>query len=82
MKRFPRVGILSVLLASFSCGRTFTNADGRKMEGEMISATERHLVLKSLKNGKTYPIDILTLSEEDQEFVVERRKELDKESAG
>ncbi|MFT6862776.1 MAG: hypothetical protein ACJAVK_001336 [Akkermansiaceae bacterium] len=52
------------------------------MEGEMISATERHLVLKSLKNGKTYPIDILTLSEEDQEFVVERRKELDKESAG
>ena len=82
MKQFFETALLSAMLVSTSCGRIFTNADGRKMKGEMISATETHVVVKSLKNGRSHTIEILSLSEEDQKFIAGRREDLGKKAAG
>lgn len=81
MKQFLEVALLSTMLVATSYSRTFTNADGRKMEGEMISATETHVVVKSLKNQRRYTIEISTLSEEDQRFIAERKGDPGKDAA-
>ena len=46
------------------------------MEGELISVTEKNVIVKSLKNGKSYTIKILDLSAEDQKIIAGRREEL------
>lgn len=48
--------------------RTWTSADGRKMEADFVSATDAAVTLKKL-GGKPFTLELTLLSAEDQEFV-------------
>lgn len=56
--------------SSQSCyGRTWTGANGRTFEGELISADENFVVIRGEANQQTYRIALNALSKADVEFV-------------
>ncbi|MEZ5302495.1 MAG: hypothetical protein R3F11_17945 [Verrucomicrobiales bacterium] len=53
--------------------REFTSSDGKKLEAEIVSATDKKVVLDS--GGKKFTVPLNRLSKEDQAFVKEWAKE-------
>ncbi|MDB4283619.1 hypothetical protein OAF06_03940 [Akkermansiaceae bacterium] len=68
---------LSMAFTATSAARIFTDLEGREIDAELVSATDTKVVLKLKKNRKTYTLDIAKFSEEDIEFIEERREELE-----
>ncbi|MDB4728756.1 hypothetical protein OAF67_00515 [Akkermansiaceae bacterium] len=66
---------LSMAFTATSAARIFTDLEGREIDAELVSATDTKVVLKLKKNRKTYTLDIAKFSEEDIEFIEERREE-------
>lgn len=62
------LGLLLGTLFAQAEPRTFTNTEGRKVEGELLSVENEAAVLK-LANGKTAKVPIKSLSAEDQTYV-------------
>jgi len=73
-------GLLVAISAPRLDARTFTSSSGKKLEAEIVSATESKVELKTDK-GKTYKVPLTKLSKEDREFVAEWRKEQMKSEA-
>jgi hypothetical protein len=74
------VGFLVAVFAPRLDARTFTSSSGKKLEAEIVSATESTVELKTDK-GKTYKVPLTKLSKEDREFVADWRKEQMKSEA-
>jgi pimeloyl-ACP methyl ester carboxylesterase len=64
---------LALLITSGLHARTWTSTDGRTIEGEFVSATTTAVTVK-LANGKTVPIELTKLSQDDRDFVTEQAK--------
>jgi predicted peptidase len=57
-----------ILLVISAAARTWTSADGRKMEADLVSATGTSVTLKK-PGGTPFILELAKLSAEDQEFV-------------
>jgi len=66
----------SLLLAATPLleARTFTSSNGKKLEAEVLSATESKVELKVV-NGKTYNVPLSKISKEDRDYVAQWRAE-------
>lgn len=62
------LGVLLSTWMAHAAPRTFTNADGNKVEAELISLEDETVLLK-LRNGSVAKVPLKTLSESDQSFV-------------
>jgi predicted peptidase len=67
------LGALALMITSAVHARTWTATDGRKVEGDFVSATATAVTVK-LANGKSVPIELTKLSQEDRDFVAEQAK--------
>jgi hypothetical protein len=66
------IGLLLIAAGSPLEARTFTSSNGKKLEAEVLSATESVAELKVV-NGKTYKVPLSKLSTEDREYIAEWR---------
>ena len=75
MNYYPFTTLLFIIstMASFVEARTFTSADGRTMEAEVISVTNTSTILK--RGTRQYTIPLTSLSEADQKFLADWRAE-------
>ncbi|MCU0794446.1 MAG: hypothetical protein MUF31_00775 [Akkermansiaceae bacterium] len=73
-------GALSWVLGAPLDGRTWTDVQGRKMDAEMVRASESAVVV--MLRGKEVTIPLEKLSDEDREFVAEWLEEHGDEAAG
>lgn len=69
--------LLLTLLPAFAESRTWTNSEGKTLEGEYVRATEKEVYVK-LSTGKTVKLVLDTLSKDDQDFT---KKTLEQENA-
>lgn len=53
--------------------RVFTDRNGRTIEASFIETTDTEVVVKLLKNGKSYRIKITELSEKDRMYIARER---------
>ena len=60
-----------LLMAWTAVAHTFTDTKGRKLEGEISSATADQVVIKRKLDGRTFTIKIDILSEADKDFITE-----------
>ncbi len=72
--------IVLVLLGVMSwCGevaaRTWTSADGRALEAEFLSATDRHVTLRREADGKRFTLALDKISETDRKWIAEKLAE-------
>jgi predicted peptidase len=68
---------LALALAAFGLlattqARTWTSSDGKKLEADFVSVSEKGVVLKRSSDGRTFTLPLARLSEEDQGFVKEQ----------
>lgn len=71
--RLSRAYLFLLLSASPLMARTWTSADGRKLEGEFVSATETTVTIQR-PGGKRVTIGLEKLSAEDRTFVTGQAK--------
>jgi len=76
-----RILFFTCLLAGLMQARTWTSPDGRKLEGEFVSATETEVTLKMTGTGKELTFPLTKLCDEDQAFISEQAKEMPAEKA-
>ncbi|MEX2581361.1 MAG: family 16 glycoside hydrolase [Verrucomicrobiales bacterium] len=57
------------LLAAGASARTWTSADGNKLEAEFISATETHVTIRREADGQRFTLELSKLSDADQDWV-------------
>ena len=57
-------GLVGVLEA-----RTWTSGDGRKLDAEFISATDRYVTVRREADGKRFTMELAKISEADREWV-------------
>ncbi len=74
------IGLLLIAAVSHIEARTFTSTNGKKLEAELLSATESMAELKVV-NGKTYKVPLKKLSKEDREYIAEWRAIMQKADA-
>jgi hypothetical protein len=65
LRRSIHVLILSSIISS-SPARTWTDANGRKLEGTLVASDDREIVIR-LENGKNVTIPLIRLSQADHE---------------
>ena len=63
--------------AAFAESRTWTNSEGKTLDGEYVRSTDKEVQVK-LGNGKTVKLVLGTLSQDDQDFV---KKTVEEEKA-
>lgn len=63
--------IVVMIIAHPADARTWTDVQGRKIEGDLVSSDETNVTLK-LAGGKTVAIPLARLSEEDRKFISEK----------
>ncbi len=66
---FLAIWMTCPLIAEIGATRTWTSADGRSLEGELLEVNDDGIVLKV--NGRRVPVAMNLLSEEDQSFAAE-----------
>ena len=64
-------GLVGVLEA-----RTWTSGDGRKLDAEFISATDRYVTVRREADGKRFTMELAKISEADREWVAAKLVEL------
>lgn len=69
--------LLLSLLPAFAESRTWTNSEGKTLEGEYVRATEKEVYVK-LPTGKTVKLALNTLSQDDKDFT---QKTMEQETA-
>jgi len=62
-----------ILWVNPSDARTFTSADGRTMEADAVSVTSDTAIIK--RGNRQFTIPLSSLSQADQEYLAEWRKE-------
>ena len=56
--------------------RTWTSADGRTLEAEFVTATDRHVTLRRQSDGRRFTLPLDKISEADREWVAGARTDL------
>lgn len=76
MKVPPLLAVACFLSPLFCAAevRTFTNSAGKQIEAELVAVEDEKAVLK-LANGRTAPVPLVSLSEEDQAYAKAWREE-------
>ena len=75
MRKLPFISVavvLPVLVLSSSLAletRTFTSSDGKKLEAELVKATDKEATLKRKADGKEFVIPLDRLSEDDRKYI-------------
>lgn len=67
--------LIAVILPSFLFGRTWTDLQGRKVEGELLTYNENQITIKRLSDGKTFTINRSVLSNADNKLIDEKIEE-------
>ena len=52
--------------------RTWTAADGRKLEAEFVTATEKNVTLRHKSDGRRFTLPLDKLSDDDKQWVTEQ----------
>ena len=70
--------ITTILLQSFSFGRTWTDRTGRQFEGDFQSVGVNDVTIRRISDGRVFTIDRSLLSDEDQQYLknIENEKEV------
>lgn len=78
MKTQLLILVSGILLTQLTCAEILTISDkkGRSMVVELVSRQGNKIVVKRLKDNKTFTIDPLTLSEESQKEIKEKSKKI------
>ncbi len=58
-------------MSSLCSARTWTNTEGKALEGDIVSATESHVEIAFAKQNKNFTIPISSLIQEDREFIAQ-----------
>src|ERR1043165_4278171 len=74
MRKLPSIStvLLPLLMLSSVLGletRTFTSSDGKKLEAELVKATDKEATLKRKGDGKEFVIPLDRLSEDDRKYI-------------
>lgn len=62
---------LCLLAAASAEAREFTDNQGRKLEGELLSVTGPQAVIKRTEDGRQFTVAVSQFSEEDRKFMAE-----------
>jgi len=81
-RRLIPLASLCLLLGAFGLqARTWISADGRSLEADFISATEKDVTVRRLSDLRIFTIPLSELSAVDREFVLERLESEDREES-
>lgn len=67
--RLPAAAALAALLALPLTARTWTDAQGRTLEADFVSATETEVAVRRSADGRAFTLPLATLSSSDRDFV-------------
>ena len=56
--------------------REWVSSDGKKLEAEFISGTEKYVTLRRASDGRRFTIDLNKVSEEDRDWVKQKIEEI------
>lgn len=75
------IGLVLLLAGNGAQARTWKNRDGKTIEAEVVSRTDRTVTLE-LKNGRTSTVEIETLSLDDRAYLASWKPEAPKRPLG